>query len=89
MSKRMQVLIEDTEYRRFKSISRRRGMTLAEGVRQALRAACREEPLGDRDKKVAVVREAATHAYPTSDIEQMLDEIESGYGNGRVGADPE
>ena len=84
MHKRMQVLIEDAEYRRIRRIARSRAMTLAEWVRQALRAACREEPLGARDKKLAVVREAATHEYPTADIEQMLSEIESGYG----GKDP-
>ncbi len=86
MSKRMQVLIEETEYRRIQRIARQRGMTLAEWVRQALRGACREQPLGDRDKKLAVVREAVTHGDPTADVEQMLDEIESGYGFG--GADP-
>ena len=80
MSKRMQVLIDDAEYRQIRRIARRRGMTLAEWVRQALRAACREEPLGDPDRKLAVVREAATHGYPTADIGQMLEEIESGYG---------
>ena len=81
----MQVLVEESEYRQIQRIARRRGMTLAEWVRQALRAACREEPLGSVDKKLAVVREAATHAYPTADIGQMLEEIESGYGGG----DPE
>lgn len=79
MAKRMQVLIDDPEYRQIRRLARQRGMTLAEWVRQALRVAAREEPLGDRDKKLAVVREAATHGYPTADIEQMLDEIESGY----------
>ena len=80
MSKRMQVLIDETEYRLIRRIARRRGMTLAEWVRQVLRAACREEPLGDPDKKLAVVREAASHGYPTADIGQMLEEIASGYG---------
>jgi hypothetical protein len=75
----MQVLIEDAEYRHLRRLARQRGMTLAEWVRQALRAASREEPIGDRDKKLAVVREAATHGYPTADVEQMLDDIESGY----------
>ncbi|HEM47136.1 MAG TPA: antitoxin [Alphaproteobacteria bacterium] len=80
MTKRMQVLLEDAEYRRIQRIAKRRHMTLAEWVRQTLRAACREEPDGDPGKKLAVVREAATHAYPTGDIGQMLDEIEAGYG---------
>ncbi len=77
----MQVLLEDAEYRRLQRIARRRRMTLAEWVRQALRAAAREEPEGDAGKKLAVVREAATHAYPSGDVEQMLAEIEAGYGS--------
>ena len=79
MTKRMQVLIEDGEYQRIRRVARRRGMTLAEWVRQALRAAYREEPLGDRDKKLAAIRAAAKHEFPTADIDQMLAEIASGY----------
>jgi hypothetical protein len=49
-------------------------------VRQALTVARRREPTGDPRKKVAVVRAAARHANPSADIEQMLAEIETGYG---------
>lgn len=80
MTKRMQVLLDDAEYRRIQRIAKRHRMTLAEWVRQTLRAAARQEPEGDPGKKLAVVREAATHAYPTADIGQMLEEIEAGYG---------
>lgn len=79
--KRMQVLIEETEYRRVLRVAKSKGMTLAEWVRQALRMAYREEPLGDQDKKLAAVRIAATHEFPTADIDQMLAEISSGYGS--------
>ncbi len=77
--KRMQVLIEDTEYRKIFRVAKRQGMTLAEWVRQALRAAYRQEPLGDREKKLAAVRTAASHEFPTADIDQMLSEIANGY----------
>jgi hypothetical protein len=77
----MQVLIDDAEYRRIQRVARRQGMTLAEWVRKALRAAYREEPLGDRDKKLAAVRAAAAHEFPTADIDQMLGEIAAGYGD--------
>jgi hypothetical protein len=77
--KRMQVLIEETEYRKIFRVAKRQGMTLAEWVRQALRAAYRQEPLGDRDKKLAAVRTAASHEFPTADIDQMLADIASGY----------
>ena len=77
--KRMQVLIDEAEYRRIQRVARRHGMTLAEWVRQALRTAFREEPLGGQDKKLASVRAAAAHEFPTADIDQMLDEIARGY----------
>jgi hypothetical protein len=54
-------------------------MTVAEWVRQALRHARRDEPLIDPRRKLAAVREAAAHEYPTGPIEQMLGEIERGY----------
>lgn len=77
--KRMQVLIDDAEYKRIQRVARRNGMTLAEWVRQALRTAFRDEPLGDRDKKLAAVRAATAFDFPTGDIDQMLDEISRGY----------
>jgi hypothetical protein len=54
-------------------------MTVAEWVRQALRAARKEEPAIDSERKLRVVREATRGAYPTADIGQMLTEIEHGY----------
>lgn len=60
-------------------MARQRGMSVAEWVRQALRSAYRREPLGDRDKKLAAVRAAARHEFPTADIDQMLDEIARSY----------
>ena len=54
-------------------------MTVAEWVRQALRAARADEPAAEPERKLAVVREAAQAAYPTADIEVMLAEVERGY----------
>lgn len=79
MTKRMQVLVDESEYRRMQRIARRRGQSLAEWVRQALRSASREEPDRGRDKKLAAMRAATAHAFPTADIEAMLSEIERGY----------
>lgn len=79
--KRLQVLIEDEEYRRFQVAARRAGLTLAAWVRGALRLAWREAPLGDRNRKLDVIRAAARHAYPTADIDDMRAEIERGYGD--------
>jgi hypothetical protein len=82
MTTRLQVLLEDDEYRRFRQLARKRGMSMAEWVRQALRLAYRQEPLGDREKKLAAVRAASRHNFPTADIEEMLREIEQGYAGG-------
>ena len=74
--------MDDGELREIKRIARRSRMTVAEWVRQALRAARRQEPLAPADRKLQVVREAARHSYPTGDIGQILDEIERGYCEG-------
>lgn len=79
MSKRLQVLLDEPEMREVRRIARRRKMTVAEWVRQALRAARSETPEDDPAKKLAIVRVAARHAFPTAEIEQMLDEIDRGY----------
>jgi hypothetical protein len=78
----MQVLIQDTEFRRFQRIAKRKGLTLAEWVRQVLRLAAGSESVGDGDRKLALVRAAARHAFPAPDVEQMLAEIEKGYESG-------
>jgi len=79
MMKRMQVLLDEKEFRRIKQVARGRGMTVAEWVRQALRQAYREEPAGDRDRKLAAIRASLVHDYPTADIGQMIEEISRGY----------
>lgn len=82
MSKRLQVLLEEAEWREIRRASRAQHLTVAEWVRNALRAARRREPLGDAAKKLEIVRAAARHAFPTADIEQMRAEIERGYLGG-------
>lgn len=85
MSKRLQVLVDERELREIQRIARASRMTVAEWVRQALRAASRREPLADSGKKLARVRAAARHTFPTGDIGQMLAEIEQGYVRERSG----
>jgi len=82
MSKRLQVLLDERELREIQRIARWRRMTVAEWVRQILRAATRQETRGDPAKKIAVVRAASGHTFPTSDIDEMLQEIEEGYTGG-------
>jgi hypothetical protein len=79
MAKRLQVILQDPEYREIQRMARSRHMSIAEWVRQALELARRREPIGDSGKKLAVIRAAAQHDFPVSDIESMLADIEKGY----------
>lgn len=79
MSKRLQVILQDPEYREIQRVARSRRMSIAEWVRQALDLARRREPTGSMAKKLATVRRAAQGQYPAGDIDSMLGEIEAGY----------
>ena len=82
MAKRLQVILQDPEYREIQKMARSRRMSLAEWVRQALDLARRREPSGGAGKKLEIIRAAARHDYPTGDIASILAEIEKGYGTG-------
>jgi hypothetical protein len=82
MPKRLQVILQDLEYREIQKIARSRHMTLAQWVREALAAARRHEPLGEAGKKLDVIRDSARHEFPTAEVADMLAEIERGYGGG-------
>ena len=82
MAKRLQVILQDSEYREIQRAARSRKMSVAEWVRQALAHPHRREPIGDMEKKLAAIRAAAKHEFPTADIKTMLAEIERGYLSG-------
>ncbi len=82
MSKRLQVILDDREMGEIRQAARRKRMTVAEWVRQALRNARRQEPSVDPRKKLDAVRLAFSHSFPTADMAKMLDEIERGYQEG-------
>jgi hypothetical protein len=84
MAKRLQVILQDPEYREIQRMARSRRMSLAEWVRQALELARRRQPLGEAEKKLEAIRAAARHESPTSDIDTMLAEIERGYTAGET-----
>jgi len=85
MTKRLQVLLQDRDYKEIQRMARSKSMSIAEWVRQALEAARRVQPVGDVGKKLDVIRAAARHDYPSGDIDQMLGEIERGYAGDRAG----
>lgn len=80
MSKRLQVILNDEEFEEIRRVARRHGMTISAWVRQSLRESRRDEPRYDVERKLSAVREAVEHAYPTADVEEMLGDIERGYG---------
>ena len=65
MSKRLQVLLPDSEMAEIQALARRDQVTLGEWVRRALRA----------QFKLKAIRKAAEYSFPTTDIDQMLKEI--------------
>ena len=84
MNKRLQVVLDEAELRDIQRVARRQRLTVAEWVRQALRAARRREPKGDATRKLEAVRAAVRHSFPTAGVEKMLADIERGY-SGRAG----
>ncbi|MFZ0276254.1 MAG: hypothetical protein WA899_02505 [Candidatus Sulfotelmatobacter sp.] len=82
MAKRLQVVLKDPEYKEIQRVARSRHMSIAEWVRQALDLARRQEPLGSIVKKLEAIQTATRHDYPVGDINDMLSEIEAGYGTG-------
>ncbi len=78
MTKRLQVLFEDDEYRALQQSAADERMTVAEWVRQTLRQA-RRGKRRSADRKLQAVETACQHQFPTADIDAMLEEIEKGY----------
>lgn len=79
MSKRLQVLLPDRETLEIQRLARDQRMTVGEWVRRTLREARMRKPATDAETKLKAVRGAASFAFPTADIDTMLDEIERGY----------
>jgi hypothetical protein len=80
MSIRLQVVMDEAEHEAIRGAARARGITVSEWVRETLREARRKVPSGDAERKLAAIRAADRFAYPTADIDQMVAEIERGYG---------
>ena len=79
MTKRLQVLLDDAELSELQRFARERRMTVAEIVRQTLRAARAEVATPDLADRLATVKRAYEHQFPIDDIDVVLGEIERGY----------
>jgi hypothetical protein len=77
MSKRLQVVMPDDEYRAAAGVARRRGTPLSRLVRGSLKRTVAEET-EDPERRIATVLRFARFSGPTGDIEQLLEEIERG-----------
>ena len=60
-------------------LARSERLTVGEWVRRTLREARMRKPARDAETKLKAVRRATEFAFPTGDIEDMLEEIERGY----------
>jgi predicted 2-oxoglutarate/Fe(II)-dependent dioxygenase YbiX len=78
MSKRLEVILEESDMQEIQVISRRKRMTVSEWVRTAIRAAKANEPVVDSRRKLQALRAATAHSFPSADIEEMLAQIEGG-----------
>ena len=77
MSKRLQVLLDDEDYREIQVVARGQRVTVAEWVRQALRKARDDQP-NTVEAKLRAIVDASRYEYPTADIHVMLAEVEAG-----------
>lgn len=80
MSKRLQVMMPDDEYRAVVTVARRRGLPVSRVVRDSLRRSIEEEAAQDPDRRIAAVLRFARYAGPTGDISKLLYDIERGRG---------
>lgn len=70
------MLLDDEELAEIRELARRRHQTTAAWVREALRVARDTPSYPETGRKLHAVREAAAHAYPSGDIDDILHEIE-------------
>jgi hypothetical protein len=78
MSKRLQIVMPDDEYRAVARAAKQRGKPISQLVRESLRQAVAEDAEQDPDKRIAAVLRFARFSGPTGDIDQLIDEIERG-----------
>lgn len=81
MSKRLQVLVSESEMVDIQCFAKRDRLTVGEWVRQTLRNARDRQPVNEPDRKIKAIRQAVQYDFPAADIADMLSEIERGYGH--------
>lgn len=75
----VQLLLDESEYRRIERCARQRQMSVAQWMRQqAIRCAQADAPTATAEAKLQAIQSAAAHNFPTGDIGELLAEIEGG-----------
>ena len=79
MSKRLQVMMPDDEYRALTKAARRRGAPVSEIVRDSLRRTLStDEQPADPEARIAAILRFARFSGPSADIDEILADIERG-----------
>jgi hypothetical protein len=79
MTKRLHLVLEDSEYRQIQRAARARRMSIPDLLRQTLGLGSRRNRQRSVAKELEAIRLAMRHSYPTCDIDSMLAEIEAGH----------
>ena len=79
MSARLQVLLSESEMAEIQRLAQREQMPVGKWVRRALQEARARKPVNEAEAKLKAVRLSTKYEFPTSDMDQMLSEIEQGY----------
>ena len=79
MSKRLQVLLPDEEMDSVRRLAKAENLSVGEYVRRALREDELRRPSRSASAKLASIREATRHSFPTGSVEEMNREIAEGY----------
>lgn len=80
MSKRLQVLLDKTEYQKFFQVAKAKGMSLGEWVRQAMRRSYEDTSGVSSEIKIKKINELAKkYSFPSGSIEEINEQIKSGY----------
>ena len=82
MSKRLQVLVSDSEFELLRARADSDRVSVGEWVRRSIRRSCQEADVRPAEVKLAAIRKALEYSFPTGDIDQLNKEIEEGRSAG-------
>ena len=74
------MILRHEEAAALKEAAAREGLTVSEWVRRSTRDAARRQTAGSAGERMAAIHTAAEFAFPTADIDTMLDEIKHSRG---------